>query len=147
MLSSSIQVMAMGQSRPHCHPIPKPQPLCPGGVCCAIYIPSPRVTQTNPILQEQSLSQTLLFSGTTFPKFPLRTCRHRVTLPAMRENPTLATGPVSIKHVRNTVPTTLQETTASAVSSTQGFSGGYAHPSPTAFPFIPSNLQLEEPSL
>jgi len=27
-----------------------------------------------------------------------------VIVPAMRENPTPATGPVSIKHVRNTVP-------------------------------------------
>ena len=81
-------------------------------------------------------------SGITFPKFPLRGCRHRITLPAMRENPTPAAGPVSIKHVRNTVPTALQETTALAVSSSLfNTSAAYANKA------IPPHIQLEEPSL
>jgi len=131
----------MGQTRRHRHPIPKPQALCPAGVCGTIYIPPPRVTQTIPFLQN-SVPTNLLPRAIKIPKFPLRRCRDGATLPAMRENPTPATGPVSIKHVRNTVPTPLEETTAPAVSSPTFVTMG--SPSPKS---IPSGTQLEEPSL
>jgi len=82
-----------------------------------------------------------MLSGKKKGKIQIAKAREGVIVPAMRENPTPATGPVSIKHVRNTVPTALRETTAPAVSTTQAFS---SFPSPES---IPSNLQLEEPSL
>ena len=59
----------------------------------------------------------------------------------MRANPTPASGPVSIKHVRNTVPTALPATATPPGVLTNTASGSLVH-------LTPSELsQLEETSL
>ena len=47
-------------------------------------------------------------------KIQIAKAREGVIVPAMRENPTPATGPVVIKHVRNTVPKAREDSSTSS---------------------------------
>ncbi len=83
----------------------------PGSV--GLFISHPRAfTKTIPF-SKTNLSTLSKAPGTQKAKIPLFFPRHSATFSAMRQNPTAATGPVTIKHVRNTVPTPLPAPTPS----------------------------------
>ena len=108
--SGSFRVIAKRANAPRLSPYTKTSSTLPSRGLLRYLYPTPAGDTNHPY------PQTKITLATKNPKFPFRSYRHGDTVTAMRTNPQPASGPVSIKHVRNTVPKKPASPTTSAVS-------------------------------